>query len=182
MPAVFNKSEVIILSEFSEKLLDSFYDYRSDTELLRYQNFILKNKEQVQLFFEEQKTLRINTSGNWKQIAILDIKGNLIGDCALKLSEHDNRLAEIGVTIRREHQKKGFAKQAISLLLDYIFGKLNVHKCMAIVDVRNDPSKALFESLGFTCEAKFKNHYWDSTDEDWFDEWHYAMSREAWLR
>lgn len=182
MSTVFNKSDRIILSEFSENLLDSFYEYRSDAELLRYQDFILKNKDQVQSFFKKQKNLNINSVGHWKQIAILDSTGNLIGDCALKLSEQDARLAELGITIRKEQHKKGYAKEAITLLLDYTFKNLNVHKCMAIVDVRNDSSLALFKSLGFSCEAKFIRHYWDSIDKDWFDEWHYAMSREMWIK
>ena len=80
------------------------------------------------------------------------MNGYLAGDCAIKLSKHDTRLVEVGITVQKEHHIKGIAKEAISLLLDYMFEILSVHKSMAVLDVRSNASRALLEFLGFSCE------------------------------
>lgn len=52
---------------------------------------------------------------------------------------------EIGIFIRRQHQGKGYAKQAIRMLMEMHPGKF-----LANIAPGNDRSKALFRALGFS--------------------------------
>ena len=41
------------------------------------------------------------------------MNGYLAGDCAIKLSKHDTRLVEVGITVQKEHHIKGIAKKRL---------------------------------------------------------------------
>ncbi len=78
---------------------------------------------------------------------------DLIGDCALKVARGDARQAEIGFTLSRAYQGKGYAAEAVSRLLDWAFGELDLHRVVAITDQRNEPFSRLLERLGMRREA-----------------------------
>ena len=172
------QSDRLKLRELNDQDLSIFMEYRSDSVLLEYQDFILESKEQAIKFFEEQKQVPVGSSTDWKQIAIADTNDQLIGDCAIKCDEHEPRIAEIGITLRKEFHKKGFAFEALELLINYTFNELELHKIKAVIDVRNKASQKLFEKLGFQREAILRKHYWDKKRSDWFDEFHYGLLAE----
>jgi RimJ/RimL family protein N-acetyltransferase len=118
--------------------------------------------------------------GEWFQFAVV-LKGTeqLIGDCGLK-TEEGERQAEIGVTFAREHQGKGYASEAVSRLLDYAFGDLEMHRVVAIADRQNAPSVALLERLGMRREGSFIRNEWFKGH--WASEYLYAILRDEWLR
>ncbi len=169
------------LREFIPDDFTTFLQYRSDAELCRYQNFMVNTEEEVIKFYEEQKHIILNQSKEWKQIAIVYNK-ELIGDCAFKCNENDSRVAEIGITLRREFHGQGFAKEALHALFTYVFNHIDLHKIMAIVDIRNIASLTLFTNLGFNKEAHFRKHYWDNIDNDWFDEIHYGLLKSDFIK
>ncbi len=72
-----------------------------------------------------------------------------IGDIDLcDIKQGDN--AESGVMIAEPaYRKKGYASEALRLLLDYGFSKFNLKKVTAFVLHFNDPSIALHKRLGF---------------------------------
>jgi RimJ/RimL family protein N-acetyltransferase len=57
--------------------------------------------------------------GEWFQFAIESKEtGALIGDCTLRVDEHEPYRAEIEFTLAREHKGKGLGSEAVSRLLD----------------------------------------------------------------
>jgi RimJ/RimL family protein N-acetyltransferase len=109
---------------------------------------------------EELKLEQPGTPGEWLQFAIESKEtGALVGDCALKVEE-DGRQAEVGFTLSHEHQGKGYASEAVSRLLDYAFGQLDLHGVYAITDQENAPSMALLERLGMRREDGFVENAW----------------------
>jgi RimJ/RimL family protein N-acetyltransferase len=94
--------------------------------------------------------------GEWFQFAVESKEtGDLVGDCAMQVDGQEPYLAEIGFTLAREHQGKGFASEAVSRLLDYAFDDLGLHRVAAIADCRNKPSRALLERVGMRREGHF---------------------------
>ena len=85
---------------------------------------------------------------------------DLIGDCALKVARGDARQAEIGFTLSRTYQGKGYAAETVSRLLDWAFGELDLHRVVAITDQRNEPSSRLLERLGMRREGSFVLNAW----------------------
>jgi RimJ/RimL family protein N-acetyltransferase len=174
------ESERLILRRFADSDLAPFLAYRNDPEVARYQAWESCTEHEASAMIEEMKSLQPGAPGEWFQFAIeLKQTGALIGDCALKV-EQDGRQAEIGFTLSREHQGKGYAREAVSRLLDYAFGDLGLHRVVAITDRENVPSFTLLERLGMRREGKFVRIAWFKGR--WASEYLYAMLEDEWLR
>jgi RimJ/RimL family protein N-acetyltransferase len=174
------ESERLVLRRFDDSDLAPFLAYRNDPQVARYQAWESCTEHEAIAMIEELKSLQPGTLGAWFQFAIeLKETAALIGDCALKV-EQDGRQAEIGFTLAREHQGKGYAQEAVSRLLDYAFGDLGLHRVVAITDQENEPSWALLERLGMRNEGKFVRNV--SFKGRWASEYLYAVLDEEWLR
>jgi len=57
--------------------------------------------------------------------------------------------AGIGVLVHESYRKKGFASEALGLLIDYCFRHLNVHQLYANITSDNEKSLALFKKYYF---------------------------------
>ncbi len=117
--------------------------------------------------------------GTWFQIAI-EMKDTkvLIGDCAIHTLPQDANQAEIGFTLNPMYQNKGFAAEAVRYLLEYIFNVLDMHRVIAVTDVRNKNSIKLLEKLGFRREGHFIKNAWNKGE--YTDEFLFAMLKEEW--
>ena len=93
---------------------------------------------------------------------------------------NDVRQATIGVTLARSHQGFGFATEALSSLLDYLFFQLGLHRVSANTDPQNRPAWTLFERLGLRREAHLSQSLWFKGR--WADEYLYTVLREDWIR
>ncbi|MDE6347196.1 MAG: GNAT family N-acetyltransferase [Bacteroides sp.] len=56
---------------------------------------------------------------------------------------------EVGIAIRKEYQGNGYAKEALTLLCDYVFSFLYLKQLIAHISVDNMASIRLFEVCGF---------------------------------
>lgn len=63
-----------------------------------------------------------------------------------------------GVAIGRDHQRQGYATEAVTLLLRYMFGERRYHKCEIGVYAFNDASVQLHRRLGFVEEGRLRHH------------------------
>jgi RimJ/RimL family protein N-acetyltransferase len=175
------ESERLWIRRFNDSDLAPFMAYRNDPEVARYQSWDSCNEREARAFIREMKSARAGVPGEWFQFAIESIATqDLIGDCALRVDEHEPYRAEIGFTLAREHQGKGFASEAVSVLLDYAFGTLGLHRVVAIADCRNAPSVALLERVGMRREGHFLENVWFK--RGWADEYLYAVLKDEWLR
>lgn len=176
------RGDRLTLRDFRQEDLQIFYEYRSDKDLLEFQDFILNSKEEALEFFEKQQKINLGSKEDWKQLAIADLNDDLIGDCAVKLDPYQEKIVEIGITVRKEYHKQGYAYEGLSLLIDYLFREMHIHKIQAEIDSRNFASQALFEKLGFSKEAHLKEHYFDARYGKWFDEYLYALLSHEYIR
>src|SRR5215210_518471 len=114
------ESPKLVLRHFKPADLPAFHAYRNDSEVAKYQGWDAFTKEHAIAFIEEMASLQPGIPGEWFQFAVeLKETGLLIGDCALKPDREEPRQAEMGYTLAREHQGKGYASEAVSTLLDY---------------------------------------------------------------
>jgi RimJ/RimL family protein N-acetyltransferase len=174
------ESERLILRRFADSDLVPFLAYRNDPEVARYQAWESCTEQEAKSMIKQLRKEEPGSPGEWFQLAIeLKKTGALIGDCALKV-ELDGRQAEIGFTLSREHQGKGYASEAVSRLLDYAFGDLGLHRVFAITDQENEPSFALLERLGMRREGSFVQNAWFKGR--WTSEYLYAVLEDEWLQ
>ncbi len=61
-----------------------------------------------------------------------------------------HKRAGIGVLIIENEQHKGYASEALSLLIDYSFNQLNLHQIFANITTDNKNSIQLFKKYNFT--------------------------------
>ncbi len=61
-----------------------------------------------------------------------------------------------GVAVRAEHRRKGYATEAIALVLRYYFRELRYQKVTVQVYDFNEPSQRLHERLGFQREGRLR--------------------------
>jgi RimJ/RimL family protein N-acetyltransferase len=180
--AVFTTLETtrLRLRHFRDADLALFMAYRNDPEVARYQGWEGISEPEARAFLQEQKEVQPGVPGQWFQIAVeLKATGMLVGDCALKIEEHDERQAEIGYTLSRAYQGRGIASEAVSCVLEYAFVTLGLHRVIAITDCENVASVALLERLGLRREGHFRQNVWFKGK--WGDEYLYAMLQEEWL-
>ena len=169
----------LCLRRFTDADLALFMTYRNDPEVARYQSWEGITESEARVFLQEQQKAQPGVHGQWFQIAIeLRETGILVGDCALKVEEYNERQAEIGYTLARAYQGRGIASEAVSRVLDYAFLTLGLHRVIAITDCENSASVALLERLGLRREGHFLQNIWFKGK--WGDEYLYAMLQEEW--
>jgi RimJ/RimL family protein N-acetyltransferase len=61
---------------------------------------------------------------------------------------------EYGVTIGADHRRKGYASEAVTLLLRFMFAERRHHRCQAQILAYNEGSLVLHRRLGFTEEGR----------------------------
>jgi ribosomal-protein-alanine N-acetyltransferase len=159
--------------------LDHFHEYRSNPEVTKYQGFEVMDKEQCRNFITSQENKLFGKPGEWVQYAIEDKTAQqLIGDCAIKLDQYDVRLAEIGITLSPLHQKKGYAKETMTGVLNWLFEAQDIHRVTEIVDAENTASINLLKSLNFRLEGHFiENIFFKGK---WGSEMQFAMLKREW--
>lgn len=175
------ETDRLILRRFVDSDLPALFAYRNDPEVARYQNWSVTDESGLRVFIQNQQSLQPGTHGEWSQLAIaLKSTDELVGDCVLRTGVEDSRQGEIGFTLARRHQGKGFASEAVSALLEYAFAKLGLHRVVAITDCENAASVRLLERLGLRREGHFLQSI--SNKGEWRDEYQYAILRDEWAQ
>lgn len=108
------------------------------------------------------------------QIVTLD--GTLAGNINTHTCNLRNGTFMYGLVIIPQHQRKGYASEAIRLVLRYFFQERRYQKCNAEVYSFNAPSQRLHERLGFTLEGRLRRMIY--TDGEFHDALIYGITRE----
>jgi RimJ/RimL family protein N-acetyltransferase len=102
--------------------------------------------------------------------------GELVGSMSTQACNPRNGTFEYGVAVRDEHKRKGYANEAIRLVLRYYFQELRYQKAIAWVYSFNTPSIRLHEALGFQQEGRLRRMIY--TDGQWFDNLVFGITME----
>jgi RimJ/RimL family protein N-acetyltransferase len=168
------------LRRFRESDVDTFARYRSDPAVGRYQGWDAPYPvEQARRFVAAMATAQADVPGEWLQIAVaLARNDSLVGDCAFAPETHEPRTVEIGFTIAAQQQGRGYAREAVSLLLRYLFNQLGKHRATASCDPRNAPSIKVLEAVGMRREGHMVESTWSKGE--WTDDLLFAILRREW--
>ena len=85
--------------------------------------------------------------------------GRIVGTCTLLNVSAAHQRGEIGFAVARADWGRGIAMEAVSALVAFAFGELQLHRLEADVDPRNDRSLRLLERLGFRREGNLRERY-----------------------
>jgi RimJ/RimL family protein N-acetyltransferase len=167
-------TERLLLRSIKPEDARAVFNYRSDAIANQYQGWIPKTVEEATDFILNRTSAKIDVYNSWHQLVII-LKENyeLIGDIGLHFLDKESKQVEIGCTINKEYQGKGYACEALSETINYLFVELNKRRIVTSIDPRNLPSIALVERLGFIKEAHFKESI--LINGEWVDDVVYAM-------
>jgi RimJ/RimL family protein N-acetyltransferase len=173
------ETERLRVRSFEHVDLATFVAYRNDEAVARYQGWNTPyTYEQAQSFLEEMEQVSFGTPEVWFQLAIeRKSDGAMVGDCAHKLSK-DARQAEIGCTLAQTYWGNGYAVEAVSRLLSYLFDECRLHRVYANTDVENLAAARTLEQIGLRREAHFIENLWFKGR--WSSEYWYAMLASDW--
>ena len=79
-----------------------------------------------------------------------------------------------GISVLPEHRAKGYATEAIVLLLRYCFLELRMHKANAGVWAYNEASLAMHRKLGFVEEGRLRDNIFSNGAHH--DEYRFGMT------
>jgi RimJ/RimL family protein N-acetyltransferase len=102
----------------------------------------------------------------------IEHNGELIGDFGVSWDDAVQE-AEIGYTLRLEHQGKGFATEALAAVVDRVFSE-GVQRVTASLDPENAASIRVLEKVGFHYEASSRVEIRGK----WTDDDVYVLSQE----
>lgn len=114
------------------------------------------------------------------RLMIDDNAGNSIGAIDLFDFEPAHRRLGIGIYILEKEREKGYASEALDLLVDYCFNTLMTKQVYCNITPDNTKSIALFEKKGFRLVGNKKS--WLLINNTWKDEYLYQLinnQREA---
>ena len=153
--------------------------YRSLPEVSLFQSWDSFGPADAARLVNEQSGVAPDIPGTWLQLAlVLSEPATVIGDCGIHFRENDPRQVELGITLAPAYQGRGLAAEALTAVLDYVFGRLGKHRVSAVTDTKNHAAASLFRRLGFRQEAHYVEHIWYKGT--WGSEYLFAMLRREW--
>ena len=124
--------------------------------------------------FEERIVHNPKDDSFWWTIE--DKEGNSVGHINTFKCDPQSGTFGFGITIQREFRRKGFAKEAIKLVLRYYFRELRYQKVTTSIFSFNEPSLKLHMELGFMQEGKIRRAKF--TNGKYHDEIIVGMTKE----
>ncbi|OBZ07765.1 MULTISPECIES: GNAT family N-acetyltransferase [Bacillales] len=112
--------------------------------------------------------------GDNVMLAIETLEGELVGSISTHSCDPRYGTFKYGTAIFREHWRKGYAAEAIMILLRYYFEELRYQKVTAHIYAFNEGSIALHKRLGFLEEGKLRNMIF--TNGRYFDEYIFGLT------
>ncbi len=168
-----------MLRELRPDDAETIFAYRSHPDVARYQSWEPASADEVRMFVARQSHAQPFAPGSWHQLGIaLRSTDTLIGDCGVHVLADEPRQAELGITVAAEHQRRGYASEALRALLAVLFGERGMHRVYGSVDPRNGASIALLHRAGFRQEAHLRESLWFKGE--WTDDLIFAMLRREW--
>lgn len=126
---------------------EALFAYRGDPAVSRFQGWKPASRAEAAEFIEAQKAVAPGMPGTWWQRAIrLRDSGELAGDLGLHFA--DDRNVEVGISLAPAHQRHGYAREALEVMLDFVFGGLHKQRVIARVAPRNFMCMRLLEGVG----------------------------------
>lgn len=168
----------ILLRPISAKDNEQVFSYRSDAETNKYQGFVPKELKEVDEFIA-RNPFEFNQPESWFQLVIIEKSTHeIIGDIGIHFIGEDDFQCELGCTLDKKHQGKGYATIAMKITIDYLFTTLNKHRITGSVDPGNIDSIRLLKRLNFRKEAHFRESL--LINGEWKDDVLYGLLKSEW--
>ncbi len=156
------ESSRLLLRQITPEDVNEVFALRSNAEIMKYipRPLVTTNEEALEHIQMIQGKLEKNEGINWG----ITIKGNpkLIGIIGHYRMRWEHYRSEIGYMLLPEYHGQGITTEAIQLMINYGFNKMNMHSLEGIIDPANTASARVLEKNGFVKEAHLiENEFFD---------------------
>jgi RimJ/RimL family protein N-acetyltransferase len=159
--------------------ITDFTRYRNIAAVAKYQDWRLPyTRDLAHDLVDDLDRLTGPTNGGWVQLA-LDATGDLIGDIAVWLDDGGD-FAVVGYTLAPEHQRRGYAVEGLTAVIDWLFGRKRVHRIGATIDPRNLASARVLERCGFEYVGTARSAA--LVRGEWSDDARFSLLADGWRR
>lgn len=161
------EGENIKLRALEPEDLDLFYQWENDSTIWKISQTYTPFSKHILSRYLENAHQDIFTA---KQLRLMIEKdGFSIGTIELFDFEPIHMRAGLGIWIVQESdRRKGYAKEALRLMIEYAFFKLQLNQLYCNISASNQPSINLFSSLDFMLIGAKKK--WNKSPNGWEDE------------
>ncbi len=148
----------INLRSITKADVPSLYEYARDEEISRY-TFIphpYKIKDALRFVRYAQAMARKKEEFHFG----IELKGSkhIIGMIGVQGVNRKHKRGEVGYWVGKSFWGKGYAREALAMVLSFCFGELGMERAVAHVMHPNRASSRLLEKSGFTFEGKLRRH------------------------
>jgi len=164
----------LILREMKMDDFDALFAVLSDSDIMQHYPYSFDEKR-VRGWIE-RNIERYKTFGFGLWAVCLKETGEMIGDCGLTMQMiGDTIKPEIGYHIRKDCQRKGYAKEAASAVRDWTFTNTPFNEIYSYMKYTNEPSAKSALSWGCHQVDEFKDDVNEITKV-------FMITKEEWQR
>ncbi len=146
------------------------FDQDSEGQRRGYHLTLPRSAQRAQAWAKEQAERQpdpANDNYSWaiEVIARGDIDGDgegVAGHLNVHGADRLNANFEYGITLGADHRGKGYAADALKILLRHYFDELRYHRVSGIVYAFNEPSQCFHEKFGFTLEGRLREYHYSA--------------------
>lgn len=145
------------LREITQQDFQAVHEYASDPETVKYMSFGPNTEEETQEFINRNlKRQQEQPRTDYGFGIILKHEDSFIGACGIHSVTEIQ--ASIGYILNRRYWGHGYATEAATALVDYLFSELGVHRVYASCDPRNKASIRVLEKVGMSLEGRLREN------------------------
>jgi ribosomal-protein-alanine N-acetyltransferase len=166
----------VTLREFRRDDVDASLGLVGDERVTRWLSFDSRDRAAAGQMIEgviKRATLEQRTE---YYLAVVLDDDSLVGFARLGMA--GVRAAKLGYAIVAEHWGRGYAYDAASLLIDFGFRELHLHRISAAIGPDNIRSIAVINRIGMTHEGRLRDHVF--TNGAWRDSMLYSLLSTEW--
>ncbi len=153
MGAEYWRGQIVRLRAVEPSDWEVHFIWNQDSDMTRQLDHVWfpQSREATKRWAE--KAAAADTSGNNFHFEVENLAGELVGVIGTHDCDPRNGTFSYGVAIRPEHQRQGYASDAIRVVLRYYFEELRYQKATVHIYGFNEASIHLHERLGFQQEG-----------------------------
>ncbi len=171
------EGKLVRLRAYEPGDVDLMCRHLKDTEISRRDGDILWPFSRAQVAQHADEMGKMAPEHDNKSLAIETLDGRLIGGLSVFETARKHGTFHIGIGLAdRAEWGKGFAKDAMLLMMRYMFHELRYQKCDLGVYAFNERALGLYQRLGFTTEGRKRRAIY--TAGEYHDEVLMGMTRE----
>lgn len=178
-PILIWQGKTICLRAIEPSDWEAYFELDLDEEQARALYFVPFPPSQVGSKRFAEETAAKKPVGDNFRFVIENCEKAVVGDITTHYCNPRNGSFSWGITIKQEHRRKGYASEALLLVMRYYFQELRYQKVTVTIYSFNEASVRLHERLGFQQEGRIRRTIF--TRGQFFDELIYGLTKEEYV-